>query len=79
MARAREAENASLPGRRDQNVDSTATIAISSPERTVVDLLRLRSRVGRDLRCLLSAGTCRAVTPSRGSCWRWPASCESER
>lgn len=36
-------------GRIHQNVDSTATIAISSPERTVVDLLRLRSRVGRDL------------------------------
>lgn len=36
-------------GRIHQNVDSTATIAISSPERTVVDLMRLRSRVGRDL------------------------------
>lgn len=36
-------------GRIHQTVDSTATIAIGSPERTVVDLLRLRSRVGRDL------------------------------
>lgn len=36
-------------GRIHQNIDSTAAIAISSPERTVVDLLRLRSRVGRDL------------------------------
>lgn len=36
-------------GRVQQKVDSAATIAISSPERTVVDLLRLRSRVGRDL------------------------------
>src|SRR5271170_4800687 len=32
-----------------QPVESGETIAISSRERTVVDLLRLRSRVGRDL------------------------------
>jgi hypothetical protein len=30
-------------------LESAETIAISSQERTVVDLLRLRSRVGRDL------------------------------
>jgi predicted transcriptional regulator of viral defense system len=32
-----------------QTLESAETIAISSRERTVVDLLRLRSRVGRDL------------------------------
>ena len=32
-----------------QTLESAETIAISSHERTVVDLLRLRSRVGRDL------------------------------
>jgi predicted transcriptional regulator of viral defense system len=36
-------------GRVQQPVESFETIAISSKERTVVDLLRLRSRVGRDL------------------------------
>lgn len=32
-----------------QKIDSGETIAISSMERTVVDLMRLRSRVGRDV------------------------------
>jgi hypothetical protein len=32
-----------------QTLESAETIAISSRERTVVDLLRLRSRVGRGL------------------------------
>jgi len=36
-------------GRIHQQVESSETIAVSSKERTVVDLLRLRSRVGRDL------------------------------
>lgn len=36
-------------GRVLHKVESGETIAISSPERTVVDLLRFRSRVGRDL------------------------------
>jgi len=36
-------------GRAKQTLESAETIAISSQERTVVDLLRLRSRVGRDL------------------------------
>jgi predicted transcriptional regulator of viral defense system len=36
-------------GRIRQEIESGETIAISSRERTVVDLLRLRSRVGRDL------------------------------
>jgi predicted transcriptional regulator of viral defense system len=36
-------------GRVHQLVDETEAIAISSRERTVVDLLRLRGRVGRDL------------------------------
>lgn len=36
-------------GRIQQQVESGETITISSRERTVVDLLRLRSRVGRDL------------------------------
>jgi predicted transcriptional regulator of viral defense system len=36
-------------GRIQQPIESGETIAISSPERTVADLLRLRSRVGRDL------------------------------
>ena len=36
-------------GRVLQKVESSETIAISSKERTVVDLMRLRSRVGRDL------------------------------
>jgi predicted transcriptional regulator of viral defense system len=36
-------------GRDHQAVDSGEAIAISSLERTVVDLLRLRSRVGRDV------------------------------
>jgi predicted transcriptional regulator of viral defense system len=36
-------------GRAQQTLESAETIAISSQERTVVDLLRLRSRVGRDL------------------------------
>ncbi len=36
-------------GRVLQEVESGETIAISSKERTAVDLLRLRSRVGRDL------------------------------
>lgn len=36
-------------GRVQQGLESAETIAISSRERTVVDLLRLRSRVGRDL------------------------------
>jgi predicted transcriptional regulator of viral defense system len=36
-------------GRLAQKIDSSETIAISSKERTVVDLMRLRSRVGRDL------------------------------
>jgi predicted transcriptional regulator of viral defense system len=35
-------------GRIKQEVESGETIAISSRERTVVDLMRLRSRVGRD-------------------------------
>ena len=36
-------------GRLQWTVDSTETIVISSPERTVVDLMRLRSRAGSDL------------------------------
>jgi predicted transcriptional regulator of viral defense system len=36
-------------GRVQQEIESAEVIAISSRERTVVDLLRLRSRVGRDL------------------------------
>jgi predicted transcriptional regulator of viral defense system len=36
-------------GRVKQTLESAEMIAISSRERTVVDLLRLRSRVGRDL------------------------------
>jgi predicted transcriptional regulator of viral defense system len=36
-------------GRTVEKIESGETIAISSPERTVVDLMRLRSRVGRDL------------------------------
>lgn len=36
-------------GRALQEVESGEAIAISSKERTVVDLVRLRSRVGRDL------------------------------
>lgn len=32
-----------------QKIDSGETIAISSKERTIIDLMRLRSRVGRDL------------------------------
>ena len=36
-------------GRDGEEIDSGETIAISSRERTVVDLMRLRSRVGRDL------------------------------
>ena len=36
-------------GRVNQEIESGETIAITSLERTVVDLLRLRSRVGRDL------------------------------
>jgi predicted transcriptional regulator of viral defense system len=36
-------------GRTMEKIESGQTIAITSPERTVVDLMRLRSRVGRDL------------------------------
>lgn len=36
-------------GRTMEKIESGETIAISSKERTVVDLMRLRSRVGRDL------------------------------
>lgn len=36
-------------GRVHQPADGTEAIAISSPERTIVDLLRLRERVGRDV------------------------------
>jgi hypothetical protein len=36
-------------GRETEKINSGETIAISSKERTVVDLMRLRSRVGRDL------------------------------
>jgi predicted transcriptional regulator of viral defense system len=36
-------------GRIEQELESAETIAVSSKERTVVDLLRLRSRVGRDM------------------------------
>ena len=36
-------------GRVQQEIESAEVIAVSSRERTVVDLLRLRSRVGRDL------------------------------
>jgi predicted transcriptional regulator of viral defense system len=36
-------------GRQMEEIDSGEMIAISSKERTVVDLMRLRSRVGRDL------------------------------
>jgi len=36
-------------GREMEEIDSGESIAISSKERTVVDLMRLRSRVGRDL------------------------------
>lgn len=36
-------------GRVHQKVDSSESIAVSSMERTVVDLLRLRTRVGRDV------------------------------
>lgn len=35
-------------GREQQHIESRETIAISSCERTVVDLLRMRSRVGRE-------------------------------
>ena len=35
-------------GRIQQPVESGELIAISSPERTVADMMRLRSRVGRD-------------------------------
>jgi predicted transcriptional regulator of viral defense system len=35
-------------GRRHEQIESGETIAISSPERTVVDYMRLRGRVGRD-------------------------------
>lgn len=48
-------------GRVHQPLESRETIAVSSKERTVVDLVRLRSRVGRDvafsaLRAYLRAG-----------------------
>jgi hypothetical protein len=36
-------------GRVHQSADGTGSIAVSSKERTVVDLLRLRARVGRDV------------------------------
>lgn len=36
-------------GRVPQKLESGETIAVTSKERTVVDLIRLRSRVGRDL------------------------------
>jgi hypothetical protein len=36
-------------GRVQQPVESAESITISSKERTVIDLMRLRSRVGRDL------------------------------
>jgi predicted transcriptional regulator of viral defense system len=36
-------------GRVHRRVDSSESIAVSSRERTVVDLLRLRARVGRDV------------------------------
>jgi predicted transcriptional regulator of viral defense system len=36
-------------GREVEKIDPAETIAISSKERTVVDLMRFRSRVGRDL------------------------------
>ena len=36
-------------GREVREIDSGGMIAISSLERTVVDLMRLRTRVGRDL------------------------------
>jgi predicted transcriptional regulator of viral defense system len=36
-------------GRAQQTLESAETIVVSSKERTVVDLLRLRSRVGRDV------------------------------
>ena len=36
-------------GREMEKVDSAETIAVSSKERTLVDLMRFRSRVGRDL------------------------------
>lgn len=36
-------------GRVQQPIESKDTITISSPERTVVDLMRLRSRIGADL------------------------------
>lgn len=36
-------------GREMEKIESGETIAISSPERMVVDLMRFRSRVGRDL------------------------------
>jgi predicted transcriptional regulator of viral defense system len=36
-------------GRETEKIDSAETITISSKERTVVDLMRFRSRVGRDL------------------------------
>ena len=39
----------SRSGAKSEKIDSGGTIAISSLERTVVDLMRLRSRVGRDL------------------------------
>jgi predicted transcriptional regulator of viral defense system len=35
-------------GRQGRPLESGETISISSPERTVVDLLRLRSQIGRD-------------------------------
>jgi predicted transcriptional regulator of viral defense system len=51
-------------GRMQQQVESGETIAISSRERTVIDLMRLRSRVGRDqalaaLRSYLRSGEAR--------------------
>jgi predicted transcriptional regulator of viral defense system len=51
-------------GRVDQLLESSEAITVSSRERTVVDLLRLRARVGRDmafsaLRAYLRAGDAR--------------------
>jgi predicted transcriptional regulator of viral defense system len=50
-------------GRIQQPIESGDTIAISSPERTVVDLMRLRSRVGTDL----ALGTLRRYLRRRDS------------
>ena len=53
-------------GRSLQKVESGETIAISSKERTVVDLMRLRSRVGRDLALSALRGYLQGSNPQPG-------------